>query len=297
MRLSTSLNVLCDHNNCLKAEHAIECLSQIGFKVLDFNFCDWVFEGSPFVDDTSWEKWIDKINNHAQKNDISFSQGHAPIFNFFDYSLETNLMTKFCQRSILGASRLGIEWLVFHTESSRGAFDKEHLDFVMRKNKEWFSNLIPMAESANVGIAIENTTDVFGHDRESKRLYGSTTDELIELADSFNHPLIGICWDTGHAELQKLDQPKAILSMGNRLKALHIQDNNGLEDQHFLPYMGKVKWDGIIKALKEINYRGDFTYEVHNFTKSIPNALKESALRYAFELGCYFVDMFCKAEI
>ena len=49
----------------------------------------------------------------------------------------------------------------------------------------------------------------------------------------------------------------------DRLGALHIHDNDFTMDQHLLPYLGKLDWADIAKALGEIDYQGDFTYEVN----------------------------------
>ena len=48
----------------------------------------------------------------------------------------------------------------------------------------------------------------------------------------------------------------------SRLKALHIDDNNGTADQHRLPYRGTVDWQDVMSALAEVGYDRLFNMEI-----------------------------------
>ena len=45
------------------------------------------------------------------------------------------------------------------------------------------------------------------------------------------------------------------------MQALHIHDNDLLNDSHALPFTMKMDFEAIVRALREINYRGYFTME------------------------------------
>lgn len=283
MRLSTSINVLFDHQNP-SVENAIERLAAAGFRVLDFNFTDSIFENSPFMGE-QWKEWVENIAKLAAKLGISFSQAHGPIYNIFEEETEKyKLFTELSRRAIVGSGILGVKWIVFHTGSLPGALDKEHLDFMKQRNIAWVSSLLEIAEKHNVGIALENLRDGY-RTADMFRIYGATPSELIEVVDEINHPLVGLCLDTGHAAIQRLDLEKTIIAMGKRLKALHVQDNNGLEDQHLAPFYGIISWETILRSLKTIGYEGDFTYEVQNFTRVLPDHLRDSALKFLIQIG------------
>ncbi|MBE6710937.1 MAG: sugar phosphate isomerase/epimerase [Ruminococcaceae bacterium] len=90
-----------------------------------------------------------------------------------------------------------------------------------------------------------------------------TVDELNNLIDGLDDSCFGICLDTGHLNLRDKDQAGFIRKAGNRLGALHIADNEGEKDQHMMPYgKGNVKWDLVVKALREIGYSGLFNLEI-----------------------------------
>ena len=103
--------------------------------------------------------------------------------------------------------------------------------------------------------------------------------------------LCGICWDTGHGNLNKLDQAAAVRRMGKRLKALHVNDNKGQRDEHILPYHGTIEWEAFMKALGEVGYEGDFTYEIHNFSKGFDAGFRQEAVTFARKLGEHMVSL------
>ena len=69
--------------------------------------------------------------------------------------------------------------------------------------------------------------------------------------------------------------------IGKRLRALHINDNRGEKDDHLLPYLGYVEWEPVLRALKEIGYAGDFTYEIHNFTSGFHPEMHHEAMEFS----------------
>jgi sugar phosphate isomerase/epimerase len=131
----------------------------------------------------------------------------------------------------------------------------------MEKNTEIFRQLIPYAEKYGTRLLIENVGWQMGDARIS------TADDLNELLDRIDHPLFGVCWDTGHANLCNLDQYEELKKLGSRLEGLHVHDNYGGKrtpncDLHLFPHWGNINFDGVISALLEIGYKGTFNFEV-----------------------------------
>ncbi len=105
-----------------------------------------------------------------------------------------------------------------------------------------------------------------------------------------NHPLVGICWDTGHAQVSGHDQRAAIESLGSRLKALHIQENDGGSDDHLLPFAtvrNGVKWHDVAQALGAIGYGGAFVFETRNAFDAVPDELFDDHLQLAVKIARY----------
>jgi sugar phosphate isomerase/epimerase len=108
------------------------------------------------------------------------------------------------------------------------------------------------------------------------------------------------CLDIGHAVLVREDPDKMIRALGGKyLKSLHVHDVDGVVDSHTLPFIGVTDWEAVMKALAEIDYQGEFTYEAGNFLLKTPDAIKQQALNYMGQVGKYLISRFdaYKAEL
>ena len=290
MRIAMSLN-LCV--NRFSEEKMIPRLAAAGFDALDFDFCDMVTR-IDWRDPKAVEQLLRPWQRAADTAKMTWTQAHGPMFYMFGKGEKDELARVLCPAAIRACGQLGVPWMVLHPDVFPGPFDKAHRQAIREGNIAFFSSLLPECEKNKVGIAIENIFDKAGRhgDRNCPRFYAAVPDELCHLVDTLDHPLIGACWDTGHARLMGLDSPVCIPILGHRLKALHIQENDGLNDDHMLPYVNGnagVNWTGFGQALTRAGYQGSFTYEVHNAFNAIPDAFYDTALRYAADLAKFIV--------
>jgi sugar phosphate isomerase/epimerase len=287
VELATSLNVFFD--GVVDPEQAIRRCAAAGFRALDFNYCDH----QKYLLGQTWsveEAWAQRLRAVAEDSGAHFVQMHGPMFNKFGAGGEHEALLALCGRSLQTAQILGVPWVVLEPETSAGAFDAAQHQFLLEQNAAFVRRLLPVAERGGIGIALENLPDSGARSRGARRWYGAVPEELIELVDALDHPLVGVCWDTGHAQLQALNQGQALCAIGGRLKALHIQDNDGVSDQHLLPFHGAVDWPALMGALFAISYPGAFTYEVHRAIRVLPDALRDAALRYAYAVGTFLLE-------
>ena len=54
--------------------------------------------------------------------------------------------------------------------------------------------------------------------------------------------------------------------------------------------MGTVPWEKVMRALKEIGYEGDFTYEIGGFFNSIPKELLLPAAKLSVATGRHLIS-------
>lgn len=201
--------------------------------------------------------------------DMSAPQAHAPIINPFDPG-EVDYMQAF-ERSLRFCELAGIPMIVIHAGAVKGETREEYFE----KNAAFYRSLIPAAEKTGVEVLIEN----IGHPADANYLRVGA--DLREMADLVNHPLFNICWDTGHGNLNKQNLYETIVTLGDKLHALHVHDNVGYFepsyrhhriDMHTMPYAtqyASVNYDALIQGLIDIGYKGTFNFEVLTVTRSI----------------------------
>ena len=112
-------------------------------------------------------------------------------------------------------------------------------------------------------------------------------DDLLRLVEDVTNDSFGICLDTGHHNILSADKDcaKFIHKTGDKLKALHIADNLGRNDDHILPYgKGTVDWEKTMLALKEAGCEALFNFEVSGENKC-PMGIRLIKLDYALQLA------------
>ena len=292
MKVSTSTNI-CNHvrwtTERYTSEEAIRAIAEAGFGAVDLDMAFWGLSTDPMAGD-DWKDWVLRQKACAEEVGLSFSQGHAHFYgNEHCEQLseeEHEARAKTILRDIEGAGICKVGWLVMHPESyCDGVWYSRKLS--MEKNVEQFRRYGEAAARHGVGIAVENMFI------RKLPCFGASSDDLIELVDRLgDDKLFGICWDTGHGNLNQVDQAEAVRCMGKRLKALHVNDNHGQRDEHILPYQGKILWEPFLEALGEVGYEGDFTFEIHYFSKGFDEAFHQESLRFARKLGDHMLNQF-----
>lgn len=151
------------------------------------------------------------------------------------------------KRLIRKGTAIGIKNFVIHPSGPKVPDDKR---------REWIDtckrSLIELSEYARelgAVIAVENMT----HD-----CLGNTISEFEELVSA--HPALRVCFDINHLLYES--PVDFIRRFKNRLVTLHVSDCNLEVEQHKLPGEGKIDFQAIITALREIDYRGPWLYEV-----------------------------------
>ena len=133
-----------------------------------------------------------------------------------------------------------IPTLVFHLSAGDDPppFNETGLDRVKR--------IVEKAEKRGVNIAFENLRRV----------------EYLEyVLSQVDSPYAGFCYDSGHQNFRSPDVD--LLAMyGSRLKALHLHDNDGTDDQHLLPFDGVIDWQKTMADIVSAGYTGAVALEV-----------------------------------
>lgn len=290
VRLSTTINFFIyeDDGSYCSYKEDLRHYAELGFRNLDAIFCSATEKNSPLRTD-GWEHWADSMREEAERLGITFVQTHVPFYNFCDPIMGVNADTEeIVKKSITCTKILGAPWTVSHPGTAYGSAMKQTS---LEKNIEYFSRHLEQAQREGVGLCIENMADFPG--QGYKRSYCAAVEELAELVDRLNRDFdkVGVCWDFGHANLVYSDQVPCLRYLGNRIKVTHVHDNSGEWDEHRVPYLGNVNWEAIMPTLKEINYQGDFSFEVKRLAAHVPEHIKDSMWMHMKRVGEYLISM------
>src|SRR5574344_1255389 len=110
-------------------------------------------------------------------------------------------------------------------------------------------NIIYEDELKYIQIAFENLRNIHN---------------LQLVLETFQSKNVGYCYDSCHHENYAPDLDLLKL-YGNRLMALHLQDNGGKRNQHQLPFDGKIDWVHVMQKIADTGYQGPTTLEPMNW--------------------------------
>ena len=177
---------------------------------------------------------------------------------------------------------LECETLIVHPGNNYGAAENY---------EKIYAKLLPEAERLGVRLATEN---MWNRDPITNIPYPAacgTVEDFCAHVDMAHSPHLTACVDIGHAEMPGAPGAGTLIrGLGKeRVGCLHVQDVDKINDSHTLPFLGKIDWEDVIAALREIGYEGNFTYEVHKYLKGYPNELIPAALTHMETVGRYLI--------
>ena len=266
---------------------AIEMMKEAGFDAVDFSYC-YKQETKEVLGD-GYREYAKRIREHLDKVGIVCNQAHAPFVSGTEFAKDASLSKEtLIIRAIESASILGAENIVVHA-----LLVPEGVDFE-ETNINYYKSLIPYCEKFGIRVAVEN---LFKRDFKRKSFAGliGSPKELNRIVEKINSPYIVACVDVGHSALTGNEPEKFIEGVNkNILKVLHVHDNGYTEDDHALPYTGKLNWEAVMEALKNKEYQGDLTFEIRKFTSNFPDELVAQALKFIVSVGKHLVSIYNK---
>ena len=255
MKLVTTTADLAQYFENRSIASPIAAMNETGFKHLDMSFYSVIYKGSPWIlPGDSWKKEVEDSLILADKYGFDFCQAHSPDGEHFKEGEARDALILATKRSIEACAMLGIPHTVIHAAGCGP--DKAEFD---RKNIEFYRLFEEDAEKHNVDLLTENSAEAW-----NPEYFLRTGKEIREFVENAGIPRLHINWDTGHGNVQGVNQYDDIMAMGKELRALHIQDNDGKVDAHLMPLMGTVNFDDVIRGLIDAGFSGDFTFEGSN---------------------------------
>ena len=260
MRISTEIDAIA---NIIGEEKAVELCAKAGFDAWDFSMftmCkrdeinhtllanDHPLAGPHYL------KFARRLKQIGLDNGIVCNQSHAPLHTSWKE------VRSYFKRAIECTAEAGGKICVIHPDVNKSP----------EENAEMYFEFLPFAKQHDVIIATENMWNWDDEKGHSSFAACATPESFNAHLNAVNDEYFVACLDIGHAEMKGsgTNAYEMILALGDRLKALHIHDNDKLNDSHQIPFSMSIDFNKMVEALKIINYKGYLTLEAVSYLSS-----------------------------
>ncbi len=114
------------------------------------------------------------------------------------------------------------------------------IDLAWRQIRKSVDELLPSAEANSIILALENGSESIADIRR-----------LADLVKEYDHPQLGICFDTGHANCYtEIGLLPTLELLKPAVVTTHLHDNHGTFDDHNPPGNGSINWNKLLPVLK-----------------------------------------------
>ncbi|HKD04514.1 MAG TPA: sugar phosphate isomerase/epimerase family protein [Bryobacteraceae bacterium] len=163
------------------------------------------------------------------------------------------------KRSIEVAEVIPFTYLIQHLGVSSQPYSEHAVEAAFSSLDE----LNMFARQRGVQLLLENTPNELA------------TAERLQLFNEITHLNLNYVFDTGHAHIGAGIAHEFNI-MKNRIRSLHVHDNNGKEDQHLIPGAegGTIDWTETMKLLRSKQENYPLLLELREIAE-LPNPLDE----------------------
>lgn len=306
-------NVINDENPM----EGFEMLRRAGFTCCDFSLNSYLlnstlynFETNDFFDksEAELEVFFSSHKEAAKAAGIRINQMHMPYPNYVpDGGDELNNYLKniVAIKSLKICAFMDCKYIVIHGFKLAHYLGSEEAEW--QKTLEFIEYLAPLAKELGITICIENIyTGLGNHIVEGPCCDArKAADRIDSLNEKYGAEVLGFCFDTGHANLVGIDFEDFIVTLGDRLKVLHIHDNDGIGDLHQIPFTftrsrentASTDWKGFINGLIRIHFNGVLSFETAPVLTAFPDVMKADVLGFIASIGRYFSGTLAEKDI
>jgi len=221
------------------------------------------------------EEVLDDLTRRARDCEIELPNWHLIQESPFRETKQVSRATvDAMKRSMDRGSRIGarnhvLHWYHRFLDTGYDALWREIVD-------EWVEH----AARLGVRLLMETVPD-----KPSNERYVPSA-EIIEFVSGYPADVLSVCVDVNHSNLQE-SLPDVVHTVRERLVSLHISDNDGHAEKHWLPGQGVIDYPSLFEGLESVGFGGFFVLEVGQWCKE-PHRLSE--IKRLHELGVSLLE-------
>ena len=170
-------------------------------------------------------------------------------------------------------------------------------------NKAYYMELVSIAKEQKVQILLTNQCkSVDGHvvrgicssAQEAALWVDELNREAAALLQEEKAEVFGFCFNVGEANLCGLNMYEFILHMGDRLKAVMLNENDGHRGASLLPFtsaiagQSNIDWLSLIRGLRETGFDGELIFNFCDSAVAMSPLLRPQFMTLAKSVAEYF---------
>lgn len=276
------ISVWSSYFNRLSPEEAVLAFKEAGLRNMELSRD----HGQVLLDRGKQVQTANDFLEFCRKNNFSINQGHICMKDVQQDKPQKDI--DILKKWIEFYKLLNIQYIVVHI--GKGLTPPPiHLstEEIFIRRVDAIRELLKCVEGTKYCLCIENLVANV-----------RTGQEMQALMEAINSPNLGVCYDTGHLnQVHKIEtQENFINCVGKWIKAIHINDNDGMHEQHILPYsqcldlpphgVHRIEFDEVLRGLKKINFSGTLNFELPGESEA-PIEILRIKLEYIKRMGEY----------
>lgn len=181
---------------------------------------------------------------------------HAPFSDRIDITSPDRHARDFARDELFkaaeAAAMLRVRYFVLHPGPENSSLPDHERFWRLHNAVDVLNQTYSHCHRLGVGLVLENMLP---------HLFAGRIRDLLWILGALNTFQVGICLDTGHAQLGE-DLTAVVHKLSGHLWMVHASDNHRQYDDHLPPGDGSVDWRALLKHLNELHFNGTFILEI-----------------------------------
>jgi sugar phosphate isomerase/epimerase len=240
-----------------------------------------IFGARQHLDYANRKQHVREIADWFRTSGVPLHSVHAPLYSDYEWGrtgsppiniASTDRAARIeamdeIKRAIELAEHIPFRFLIQHIGLPNESFNERKFEAAMTS----VEHLRAFAKPLGVRVLVENIPNEL-----------STPDRLVEFIRTTHFDDVGVCFDTGHANMMG-DVPSAFETVKQYIYSTHVHDNDKEKDSHLWPGDGTIDWKQALELLSDAPNKPPLLLEIEENEKINPIEKMEETFRKAEE--------------
>ncbi len=208
-----------------------------------------IFAQRSHLDYANRRQHVKEIAEWFRTSGVPLNSMHSPMFSGYEWkgfgAAPVNIASPDrktrveamdeIKRALEVAEHVPFRFLIQHMGLPNEEFDEAKREACMTS----VEHLRAFAKPLGVTVLLENIPNEL-----------STPERLVEFLHLSRFEDVGVCLDLGHANVMS-NVPEAFAVLKDRVRSVHVHDNEGDRDAHLWPGQGSINWKDTFALLRD----------------------------------------------